>query len=193
MPSSHILFFKKKNKKNIAKVLAERLKTVLAKIISKSQNAFVKGRQILDLVLIGNECIDSRLRSRMPGLLCKLDLEKAYDHVNWDFLLHILQKCGFGEKWRDWIGFCVSTVWYSVLVNGEPAGYLLALGGFVKVIHFYPLQFVLIMEALSSMMVEAEDRGLVAGFSIGPAHNHGLRVSHLLFADDTLIFCDAEE
>jgi hypothetical protein len=49
------------------------------------------------------------------------------------------------------------------------------------------------MEALSSMMVEAEARWLVARFSIGPAHNHGFRISHLLFADDTLIFCDAEE
>jgi hypothetical protein len=96
--------------KIITKVLAERLKTVMAKIISKSQNVFVKGRQILDSVITGNECIDSRLCLGIPVLLCKLDLEKAYDHVNWDFLPHILQKCGFGEKWRDWIGFCISTV-----------------------------------------------------------------------------------
>jgi hypothetical protein len=179
--------------KIIAKVLADRLKSVLDKIISKSQNAFVKGRQILDSVLIGNECIDSRLSSGIPGLLCKLDLEKAYDHVNWDFLLHILQKCGFGEKWRNWIGFCISTVRYSVLVNGEPAGYFNSSRGIRQGDPLSPLLFVLVMEALSSMMVEAENRGLVAGFSIGPANNSGLRVTHLLFADDTLIFCDAEE
>ena len=146
--------------KLIATVLAKRLKTVLAKIISKSQNAFVKRRQILDSVLIRNECIDSRLCSGIPGLLRK----KAYDHVNWDFLLHILQKCGFGEKWRDWIGFCISMVRYSVLVNGEPAGYFSSSRGIRQGDPLSPLLFVLIMEALSSMMVETEARGLVAGF-----------------------------
>ena len=82
----------------IAKMLANKLKMVLEKIISNSQNAFIRGRQILDPVLIDNECFDSRLRFGEPGLKCKMDLEKAYDHVNWDFLLYML-RCGFGGKW----------------------------------------------------------------------------------------------
>ena len=67
----------------LAKVLANRLKVCLSKVISKGQNAFVEGRQILDAVLVANEVIDSIVRGNSCGTLCKLDLVKAYDHVNW--------------------------------------------------------------------------------------------------------------
>jgi hypothetical protein len=65
--------------KILAKVLASRLKQVLGALISNSQNAFIGRRQILDSVLIANKCLDSKT----SGVLCKVDLEKAYDHVNW--------------------------------------------------------------------------------------------------------------
>ena len=87
----------------LTKVLANRLKKVMGKVISDFQNVFVEGRQTLDAVLIANEVIDSMLKKNGSGLICKLGIEKAYDHVNWDFLVAILAKMGFGHKWIKWI------------------------------------------------------------------------------------------
>ena len=107
----------------LTKVLANRLIKVLTKVISKSQNAFVEGKQILDVVLVANEAIDSILRSNGGFIICKLDIEKAYDHVDWSFLCWVMKKMGFGEKWISWIRWCISTACFSVLISGTPLGF----------------------------------------------------------------------
>ena len=85
--------------KILAKVLANRLRRVLDKVISPSQNAFVEGSQILDAALIANEAVDSMFRRNDGGVVCKLDIEKAYDHVNWEYVLEVMRRMGFGQRW----------------------------------------------------------------------------------------------
>ena len=76
-------------------MLVHRLKKVIGKVVSTAWSAFVEGRQILDAMLIANETTDSILKSNESGVLCKLDIKKVYDHVDWFFLLSVLQKNGF--------------------------------------------------------------------------------------------------
>ena len=86
--------------KIIAKVLSGRLRGVLHETIHSTQGTFVQGRQILNAVPIANEIADEKRQSGEEGLVFKLDFDKAYDHVNWDFLDHVLEKKEFSPKWR---------------------------------------------------------------------------------------------
>ena len=77
----------------------------------------------MDAPLIENEVIDSILRRKEKGVLYKLDIEKAYDQINWNFIVMVLKKMGFEEKWIVWIKWCISTASFSILINGSPAGF----------------------------------------------------------------------
>ena len=100
-PALKILDFRPISLVTIAKVLARRLRKVVHETYSRSQGAFVEGRQILDAVLIANEVVDENRRSMEEGIVFKIDFGKAYDHVDWGFLDHVLESKGFSSKWRS--------------------------------------------------------------------------------------------
>ncbi|RVW42753.1 hypothetical protein CK203_079930 [Vitis vinifera] len=123
--------------------------------------AFVEGRQILDAVLIANEAIDSVLKNNENEIMCKLDIEKAYDNVDWSFLLTVMQKMGFGEKWVGWIKWCISTASFSVLVNGTSKGFFQSSRGLRQGDLFSPYLFVIAIEAVSGLRINLEKSELI--------------------------------
>nr|XP_009804761.1 PREDICTED: uncharacterized protein LOC104249929 [Nicotiana sylvestris] len=150
--------------KLFSKVLTERLKKVIEKLVDSQQMDFIKGRQIINVVLIANEAVDSRIKQKKPGILCKLDIKKAYDHVNWNFLLKMLDIMGFGEKWIKWIKYCISTVRFFILINGSPEGFFPAHRGLRQGGPLSPFLFILAMEGLNNMVKTARSQGWIKGF-----------------------------
>ena len=162
-------------------------------MVSGDQNAFVRGKQILDASLIANEVIDFWHKRKEKGLICKLDIEKAYDSINWNFLMKVLLKMGFGSRWMEWIWWCISTAKFSVLVNEVPAGFFPNSKGLRQGDPLSPYLFVLGMEVLSTLIRRAVDGGFLSGCRLQGRGGVELIVSHLLFANDTIIFCETRK
>ncbi|GJZ11662.1 RNA-directed DNA polymerase, eukaryota, reverse transcriptase zinc-binding domain protein [Tanacetum coccineum] len=104
--------------KIIAKILANRLVGVLGDIVNEVQSAFITERQILDGPFILNEVIQWCKLKKKQSLIFKVDFEKAYDSVRWDFLDDVLKKFGFGNKWCAWIQSCLRSSRGSIIING---------------------------------------------------------------------------
>ncbi|GAU25959.1 hypothetical protein TSUD_373600 [Trifolium subterraneum] len=171
--------------KILAKFLANRLRSVIGSVISESQTAFIKDRQILDGILIANEVVDEARKSKKELMLFKVDFEKAYDSVDWGYLDAVMGRMSFPTLWRKWIRECVSTATSSVLVNGSPTEEFPLERGLRQGDPLSPFLFLLAAEGLSVLMKTMVERNLFTGYSVGK--REPLSISHLQFADDTLL------
>ncbi|MFS7931420.1 putative RNA-directed DNA polymerase [Helianthus anomalus] len=153
-------------------------------VISNSQSAFLKGKFILDGPMVINEVIGWCKKNRKQTFILKIDFEKAYDNVNWNFLLESMVQMGFPSKWISWTRGIMSSARSSVLVNGSPTFEFQCGKGLRQGDPISPFLFLVVMEVLSCMI----DRGVEVGVLNGiKSPDEGPTISHLLYADDAII------
>ncbi|GKU96042.1 hypothetical protein SLEP1_g9323 [Rubroshorea leprosula] len=152
--------------KILAKLLANRLKKVLQGTIGEQQMACLSGRQLMDGVLVADEIIDEAKNMKKKSFMLKIDFEKAYDKE------------------------CLSTNMVLVLVNGSPTRQFSISRGLRQRNPLFPFLFLIIAEGLNGLVSTATKKGLLKGVEVGRS---GFKVTHIQYADDTLLFGTAKE
>ena len=175
--------------KIISKILATRLKSVLPKIIDCSQSAFIKGRGLLDSILVANEVVEECKLKKKRLAIVKVDYEKAYDSVSWVFLYYMMGRLGFCARWIGWIKECLESSTISILVNGSPTKEFVPTRGLRQGDPMAPFLFLIVAEGLAGLVRQAVRKNLYSGIEVG---TNGTNVKLLQFADDTLFICDAK-
>ncbi|GJR37384.1 RNA-directed DNA polymerase, eukaryota [Tanacetum coccineum] len=168
--------------KIVAKIMANRLCSVMPILISDVQTAFISNRQILDGPFILNELLAWCKLKKVNAMIFKVDFEKAFDSVRWDYLDDVLKSFGFGGKWRSWISGCLNSAKGSVLINGSPTLKFQFHKGLKQGDPLSPFLFILVMESLHLSFQRVMEAGLFKGISI----NNSLTISHLFYADDAV-------
>ncbi|GKB37421.1 putative RNA-directed DNA polymerase, eukaryota, reverse transcriptase zinc-binding domain protein [Tanacetum coccineum] len=182
-PLSYFLFLLVAEALQISILEACNIAKVIPSIISPNQSAFISGRQILDGCLIANEIINMAKLEGHKLLLFKVDFEKAFDSVNWNFLHDIMVQMGFRIKWRKWISSCLSSASISVFLNGSPSKEFRMERGLRQGDPLSPFLFLLVAEALQVSILEACNKGIFRGVSLS---DDGTNMSLLQYVDDAL-------
>ncbi|XP_026397131.1 uncharacterized protein LOC113291859 [Papaver somniferum] len=174
--------------KIITKIMSTRLGMVLNKLISEEQVAFIKGMNIHEIVALSSELINEINANRKFGNVgLKLDIAQAFDTVSWKFIKEVFRQYGFSDTWCGFINSILISARISVMVNGSPEGFFSISRGLRQGDPLSPLIFVLIEDILS--------RNIYNMFARRSMHHmvikKGVSPTHLLFADDILVFCRA--
>lgn len=178
--------------KIVTKTLANRVKQILPNIIHENQSAFLYGRLITDNSFLVFESISyiKKHRKKDNGYMgIKLDIAKAYDSIEWDFIEHTLKVMGFPNRLILTIMHSIRTVYFSILINGQPTDPFHPKRGLRKGDPLSPYLYIICAEVFSGMITKAQQDGLIQGVSIA---TNAPAISNLLYANDNIIFCRAK-
>ncbi|CAN1776232.1 Transposon TX1 uncharacterized 149 kDa protein [Linum perenne] len=153
----------------LSKVLANRLRRIIPNIIGDEQSAFVQGRSIVDNVLVAAETLhtmNTRRYAKFGEIAVKIDISKAFDRVEWDYLEMILRRLGFADKWVKWMTMCVTSVQYSVVVNSKKVGPVIPERGLRQGCPLSPFLFIICAEGLSFLIRKAITDGALHGVNV---------------------------
>ncbi|KAL4348543.1 hypothetical protein GQ457_17G007650 [Hibiscus cannabinus] len=179
--------------KTCSKVLVNRMKPLMSCCIAENQSAFVPGRLISDNVIVANELfhyLNGSKNGPNKGAAIKLDMEKAYDRVEWHFLSDVMKKMGFADGWIKSIMMCVTTVSFCLKINGEISDFFRPSRGLRQGDPLSPYLFLFCTQGLSAMLLKDQREGRIRGVR---ASQKGPRINHLLYADDCLLFIKNSE
>lgn len=175
--------------KVVSKIISRRLKVVLSHHISEEQYGFLEGRQIHEVIGVSQEGMHSLKSHKLKGVILKIDFSKAYDKVSWVYIRIILTHLGFKIGFIRWIMSCITSVSFSVLINGSASPFFHAGRGLRQGFPLSPLLFLMVAEGLSRALEDAKNKGLIHGVQISP----NLQITHLLFVDDVLMYGSSSE
>jgi hypothetical protein len=180
------------NYKIVSKVIVERLKECIAELISPFQTGFVPGRNIHENIIVAREMMHSmnKMNGKKGAFAIKVDLAKAYDKISWEFIWRILMEIKIPKEIINIIMHAVSSVTTNVKWNGARAEYFKPRRGIRQGDPISPYLFVLCMDKLSHLILQSVSEGKWIGIKAG---RRGPMVSHLIFADDLLLFGEASE
>lgn len=167
------------------------MKPILQSIMTKFQNAFVPNRLIYDNILVSYECVEHIMKKKygkVGSMPMKLDMSKAYDRVEWIFLEKVMIRMGFSPVWVSSLMNCISSVRFSVLINGHAQGFVRPQRGLHQgdPLSFY--LFLICAESLSHSLSSTLSQRKIYGCQIA---YQCPKISRLFFADDCLLFCKA--
>ncbi|KAK2430924.1 hypothetical protein QL285_029213 [Trifolium repens] len=173
--------------KIISKILADRLASIMPGLISDEQKGFIHGRDIKDCLCIASEAANFLHNKSFGGnLALKIDITKAFDTLDWNFLLKVLNSFGFNTVFCNWIHVILKSAFLSVSINGKSHGYFNCNRGVRQGDPLSPLLFCLAEDVLSRSISRLVSQGTLDLIK-GTRHFHV--PSHSFYADDLMIYC----